>query len=260
MARLDREHAAERGGPDDRSVGLRAERERHHAGGHRRRRSRRGAAGRVRVVVRVARRTGMIIGELGRHRLADDDGAGGAQLGDYSGVVARPTAAADGGAELGRIIRGVDDVLDRDWNAVQRADRVSLRAALVERARLRERVLAVEMGECLDLAVEGFDAVEAGAGIFLGRNGAAGDFRCGLACSQYDELVGHSGVASAAVEIVRQPERHPRPQIHDHHANDDDDHVRHHASENLIERDVPRRDAHEVERRHRNRRRQERGL
>src|SRR5205823_11406247 len=38
---------------------------------------------------------------------------------------------------------------------------------------------------------------------------------------------------SPAVEIGRQPERHPRPQIHDHHAHDDDQHVRHHARENL---------------------------
>ena len=177
MARLDREYAAEGGGPDDRSVGLGAERERHHAGGHRRRRSRRGAAGRARVVMRVARRAGMVIGELGGHRLADDDGAGRAQLGHHGGVVARPAATADRRAELGRIIRRVDDVLDRDRNAVQRSERVALRAALVERARLRERVLAVEMDERFDLAINRFNAVEAGARIILGRNGTAGDFR-----------------------------------------------------------------------------------
>ena len=192
MARLDREHAAEGGGPDDRSVGLGAERERHHVGGDRRRRSRRGAAGRARVVVRVARRAGMVIRELGGHRLADDDRAGRAQLGDHGGVVPRPAAAADRRAEFGRVIRGIDDVLDRDRDAVQRPDRVALRAALVERARLRERVLAVEMDERLDLAVEGFDAVETGADIILGRNGAAGDFRCGLGRGQRRQpIVGH---------------------------------------------------------------------
>src|SRR5262249_51228740 len=80
-------------GPEDGSVSLAAERERHHAGGDRRRRSRRGAAGRARVVVRVASGPGMIIGEFGGHRLADDDRAGGAQLGDHGGVVPRPAAA-----------------------------------------------------------------------------------------------------------------------------------------------------------------------
>src|SRR5262249_14708165 len=119
----------------------------------------------------------MIIGELGRHRLADDDRAGGAQLGDDGGVVAGPATGAERRAEFGRVIRGVDDVLDRDRNAVQRAEGVALRAALVERARLRERVLAVEMDERLDLAVEGFNAVEAGADILRGRTGAAGGVR-----------------------------------------------------------------------------------
>ena len=79
--------------------------------------------------------------------------------------------AASGGAELGRIVRGVDDVLDRDRNAVQRAERVAQRAALVERARLRQHMLAVEMSERPDLAVERVDAIEAGAGIVLGRSG-----------------------------------------------------------------------------------------
>src|SRR6516162_833746 len=105
----------------------------------------------------------MIIGELGRHRLADDDRAGGAQLGHYRGIVPRPAAAADRRPELGRVIRGVDDVLDRDRDAVQRTNRVAVRAALVERARLRERALTVDMDECFDLAVESFDAVETGA-------------------------------------------------------------------------------------------------
>src|SRR6202007_1924183 len=41
---------------------------------------------------------------------------------------------------------------------------------------------------------------------------------------------------------------------------DDDHHVRHHAVEDLVERDVRRRDAFEVARRHRHRRRQDRRL
>src|SRR4051812_20469619 len=63
--------------------------------------------------------------------------------------------------------------------------------------------------------------------------------------------------SAAAVEIVRQPERHAWPEVHDDHADDDDDHVGHHPGEDLVERDVLGRDALQVERRHRHWRRQE---
>src|SRR5262245_11428707 len=43
---------------------------------------------------------------------------------------------------------------------------------------------------------------------------------------------------SFAIEIVRQPEGHPGPKVHDDHAQDDHQHVGHHATEDLIERDV----------------------
>src|SRR5262245_20255001 len=35
-------------------------------------------------------------------------------------------------------------------------------------------------------------------------------------------------LTSAAIEIVRQPESHTGPEVHDDHAQDDDHHVRHH--------------------------------
>ena len=53
--------------------------------------------------------------------------------------------------------------LMRDRNAVQRTDRQAVAAALVERAGLRERVIRIEMGEGVDLAVDRCDALEAGA-------------------------------------------------------------------------------------------------
>jgi len=34
------------------------------------------------------------------------------------------------------------------------------------------------------------------------------------------------------------PERHARPDVHEHQADDDDDHVRHHAREDLVQRYV----------------------
>src|SRR5262252_7815211 len=65
---------------------------------------------------------------------------------------------------------------------------------------------------------------------------------------------------TAAVQVVRQPKRHPRPQVHDDHAHDDDQHVRHHAPEDLVEGHVLGGDSLQVERRHGHRRRQERRL
>jgi hypothetical protein len=90
ISRFDCEHAAEGGRTDDRSVGLAADRERDHVGGHRRRRSRRRAAWRARVIVRIARRTRMEIRELRGHGLADNHRAGSAQLRNHRGVVASP--------------------------------------------------------------------------------------------------------------------------------------------------------------------------
>ena len=150
----------------------------------------------------------MEIGELGGDGLADDDGAGGAQPGDDGGVVPGPASGGERRTELGRIVRGVDDVLDRDRNAVQRTERVALHAALVERARLREHMLAIEMGERPDLAVERFDARETGAGIGLGGNRAGGDFGGSLARGQrHKPIVGH-GSAPAPLSWPR-PYRWP---------------------------------------------------
>ena len=136
VARLDGEHAAERARADDRAVGLRADGERHHAGGDRRGRARGRTAGRVVRVARIARLARMEIGELGRHRLADDDRAGVAQLAHGGGVGVGLAAGQNGRAAFGRIILGVEDILDRDRDAVQRAERPPLPFVAVERARL----------------------------------------------------------------------------------------------------------------------------
>jgi len=149
------------------------------------------------MVVRVARRPGVKIGELRGHGFADDHGTGSAQPGDDGGVTPGPASGGERGAKLGRIIRGVDDILDRDRNAVQRAKRVAQRAALVERACLRQHVLAVEMNERPDLAVERLDAGEAGAGIVLGRNRPAGDFRGGVGRGQRHKPVAGHGFTPA---------------------------------------------------------------
>ena len=55
------------------------------------------------------------------------------------------------------------------------------RLVAVERARLRQRMLGIEMGEGLHLAFDRRDAVEAGARVFLGRDRAARDCGRGFA-------------------------------------------------------------------------------
>src|SRR5215204_3412585 len=42
-------------------------------------------------------------------------------------------------------------------------------------------------------------------------------------------------LSSVSIEIIRKPERHSGPEIHDNHARNDDQHVGHHARENLID-------------------------
>lgn len=109
----------------------------------------------------------MIIGKLGRHRLADDDCAGGTQPCNHGGVVPSPAANADRRAQLSGIIRGVDDVLDRDRNTMERAQGAALCAAFIACTRLREHMLAVQVRKGFDVAVRPRDPVETGAGIFL---------------------------------------------------------------------------------------------
>ena len=105
-----------------------------------------GAAGRVLEIARVARGGRRVGGELGRHRLADDDGAGPAQRRDAGRILERPTPLEGRAAVLGRHVRRVDDVLDADGEPVQRADALAFLARRVgglvpapARARGRER-------------------------------------------------------------------------------------------------------------------------
>src|SRR5665213_3832778 len=52
---------------------------------------------------------------------------------------------------------------------------------------------------------------------------------------------------SLPVEIFRQPKRHARPDVHEDHTHNHDQHVGHHTAEYLVERDVLGRDALEIE-------------
>src|SRR5207244_9469198 len=106
-------------------------------------------------VARISRRSRMEIGKLGCHRLADDDGTRLAQLADSGAVGAWPAARKNRRTAFGRIIRGVEDVLDPDRDAMQRPDPFAIGLAAVKRTRLRQGVLRIQMDEGVDLCLDG---------------------------------------------------------------------------------------------------------
>ncbi len=66
---------------------------------------------------RIARVAGLALlpeGEFRRDRLAQHDGATGAQAGDRRGIGCRPVAVIDSGAIAGRQVHGIEEVLDAD--------------------------------------------------------------------------------------------------------------------------------------------------
>ena len=154
-------------------------------------------------IVRIAGRSRMEIGEFGGDGLADDHGTGVAQPLDHMRVLIGPAPGQERRAAFGRIVAGVDDVLDPDRNAVQRTQRHAPALALVERARLRDGMVGIEMGEGADFRIDRGDTVEAGAGIFLGRDRAARDFGYGMRGSPGGEI----GCGHVQASVTRQISR-----------------------------------------------------
>ena len=119
-------------------------------------------------VERVAGLAGRVGRELGGHRLAEDDRAGRAQALDHRGIVVGRAAGVQHGAVLGRHVGGVDDVLDADRQAVQRAGGVALaRTRSTLRACSSARFSSTKAQACTALVV-GADAREAARHELLG--------------------------------------------------------------------------------------------
>src|SRR6185437_3564864 len=167
--------AAERRRARDRSRGLRAERERDHAIGDRRRRAARRSAWRARRIVRIARLAWPEARELGRHRLAEHDRAGSARRRNAGGVPVRTAAAIDRRAESGRHVEGVEEVLHRDRHPEERAGRRRTIGFL----RLRKRLLAREVLPRSDLALTKVDARKARTDERLGSQPSVANLRGG---------------------------------------------------------------------------------
>ncbi len=162
LRRLESDDTAVRSGPDHRPVGLRADRAGDLPRRDGRRRSRRRAARRVARVPRVSRLRRIEERERRRHRLAEHVAACTLQPLDALRVLFRPVPGVDRRAHLRGLVRGRDDVLHADADAVQRPAARARRgiAAIGFRAHLRR----VEIRPRLDRGVGRADARELGVG------------------------------------------------------------------------------------------------
>ena len=155
----------------------------------------------VRRVPRVARRwerqveAGAAKGEFMRRKLAEDDRAGLAQLGDHHRVgrldVVEQNFRVAGGGQAG----DVDDVLDADRHAVQRAADVAGGDLALRGAGGIQRGVGVQVDEDVELRVELFDARQQGLQELDGGELAGGEGACGLGGGEPVQLghmfVGH---------------------------------------------------------------------
>jgi hypothetical protein len=124
-------------------------------------------------IVRVGGRGRRHAGEFAGRGLAQDHGAGAAQQRNASRIRRRPVAAIDRRTHLGRHIERIDDVLDPDRHAVQRA---AARFA-IERMRLRKRQFRIELHPGFDDRLARDNTFDAIARDGFARHLARGDLR-----------------------------------------------------------------------------------
>ena len=180
VGRLGADDPADRGRLADRAAGVGAERERRLVGGDGGGRAAGGAARHPGQVPRVMR--GAVAGVLGRgaHRelvhvgLADEDGAGLAQPPGDGRLVGRVPALEDLRPAGGGRPDGGEQVLHRDRDPGQGAERLARRPPAVHRAGLRQRVLGVHVQERPHVAVYGGDPVQVRLGDFGRRHASCG--------------------------------------------------------------------------------------
>ena len=179
VGRLGADRAGDGRGLADRAAGVGADRERRLERGEHRARAAARAAGDPVEVPRVVRRAvGRVLGR-GAHRelvhvgLAEDRQAGLAQLRHDRRVVRRDPALEDPAAARRRQALGRHDVLDGDRHAGEGAEALARLTPLVDRARLGEGALGVDVEVGVHLAVDGGDPVEVRLGHLDGADGLA---------------------------------------------------------------------------------------
>ena len=161
-------------------------------GGRRARAGARAAGAEVEVVrvqdlaaeraVAVGHAVGHEVRELGQVRLADDHGAGRAQLGDDGRVTVRDRVLQRHGAGRRRQARDVEVVLHEDGDAVQRSAQLPGRAFEVEQRRVGERARVHDSDgvEPRSARVDGGDPVDVRARQLHARQLARGHLRLQL--------------------------------------------------------------------------------
>ena len=122
VARLEPHDPAKGRRPNQRAIGLGADREWHHPIGHRRRRAARGPPGRAAGIQRVPGLARVEEGKLGGHGLTHDHRARFPQAADDGRVTRRLAPRIQPRTVLGRHRAGIDDVLQAHGKSVQRAD------------------------------------------------------------------------------------------------------------------------------------------
>jgi hypothetical protein len=165
------------------------------------------------AVPRIARRrerqveAGAADGEFMGGQLAHDDGAGLAQFADDDGVGGGDVVDQDLGVAGGRQPGDVDDVLDPDRHAVQRAADAPGGDLGLGVAGHRHGGLAVHPDEGVEPVVQAFDAVEQRGHQLDRRQGPcrkrAGGLRCGepvqVAHKPIPGFIGGQGSAAGSV-------------------------------------------------------------
>ena len=127
------------------------------------------------------------------------------------GVPVRPPSDEDFGAEFGRHVGGVNDVLDRDGQAVERSWRTARRAGVVHTFGRCKRRVRIEMGEGAKLGVKRCDAIEKRAHC-LGR----GEFAPTHAVDQRAGRLVQNGVVHLRALRGRRPDKQACEQPLDH--------------------------------------------
>ena len=178
---LEAENAAERGRHPDRTVGVGAERQWHHAAGDCAAAAARRAAGHARRVMRITRGTvvhvlaGEIVSVFAHVERANEHRAGRFQPLDQRRVpFRRRIGAVDLGAGNGGQTGNIEQVLHRERYAGKRADFLFLRRRSVDRLGAFARPLGGDGGEGIERGIARVNASER----ILGHGKSAGFARC----------------------------------------------------------------------------------
>ncbi len=163
VSRLQAKHAAEMRRQPDRARAVAALVQRAESGRRRGTRPGRGSPGAVAVAPRVMRDAGERAvtdrrpAELGRRGLAEHDRPRLRQPRNQRRVLGRNEALAQMRAVFGRNTLGLSRILDRDGNAVQRADRFARGQPPIRRIGRAQRLFAGQRGKGIDPGLQRFD-------------------------------------------------------------------------------------------------------